>query len=92
MAIQKKGPGFGESKGQSIHFTNSVDPNTQAGRVLHALRQQPMSAAEIQWGLRIAHAPAAVRYLRARGYQITSVKHPRPSGQPIQRYHLIETD
>jgi hypothetical protein len=49
-----------------------------------------MSAAELQWQLKIAHAPAAVRELRQKGYCITSERHPWPGrpGKWIRRYCL----
>ncbi|PXX97358.1 helix-turn-helix domain-containing protein [Halomonas sp. LBP4] len=81
-------------RGQAGANSNSkaqIDPTSHMGRVLAALQQGPMSAAELQWGLRIAHAPAAVRDLRRKGIRIDGRDHPHPSrpGEKIKRYHLV---
>lgn len=91
MIAQTKSPDLGKSQGHALHITTErVKPNTQQGMVLELLRQQPMSAAELQWRLPVADARAVVRSLRGKGYRIEGALHPRPQGRPVQRYHLIE--
>lgn len=100
MAVQIKTPDLRERQGaddavldhRRLACDRRVKSNTQQGMVLELLRQQPMSAGELQWNLPIADARAVVRELRGKGYRIDLVKHPRAKGHPVQRYHLIEMD
>lgn len=89
MTIDVKTPAPARGQAPS-NTTHTVDPTTHAGRVLQALRERPMSAAELQWKLSIAHAPAAVRELRQKGISIDSERHPWPGrpGKWIKRYRL----
>lgn len=89
MTIMKKP---GEQARANSKITSQIDPITHAGRVLAALREGPQSAAELQWGLHIAHAPAAVRELRQKGFSIVTERHPWPGrpGKWIRRYFLVE--
>jgi hypothetical protein len=88
MRGDKKKPGV---ETRAISNTIYVDPNTHAGKVLAALREQPMSNIELIGLLNIAHPPAAVRDLRRAGISIETQEHPHPSkpGEKIKRYHLI---
>ncbi|WP_422730967.1 helix-turn-helix domain-containing protein [Litchfieldella qijiaojingensis] len=88
-----KNPGRGGDRDTSKTLPK-VDANTQQGHVLEALKQRPMSAAELQWSLPLADARAVVRDLRRKGIPITTKKHPDPSrpSRCVQRYHLAETD
>ncbi len=92
MSEPMKKPDRGGSQAISKSLAKP-DTTTQAGQVLEALERQPMSAAELQWGLRIAHAPAAVRDLRKKGYSIVTEWHPHPSrpGKRVKRYRLLES-
>lgn len=71
--------------------SRDILPNTQAGRVLKALRQLPMSSIDLTTALAITHPPAAVRDLRRAGIEIQTREHPHPSkvGEKIKRYHLM---
>ena len=84
----------GRADGEAVSTICSVDPSTQCGMVLSALRSRPMSAAELQWELPIADARAVVRDLIDKGYRIEKHKHPNPNPdarcRTINRYHLIE--
>jgi len=88
MSTDKKKPGV-ESRANSN--TARIKPTTQAGKVLAALREKPMSNIELIWELDIAHPPAAVRDLRGAGIGIETQEHPHPGkpGHTINRYHLI---
>lgn len=92
MSTDMERPGLGEGRVNS-NTTAKPHPSTQGGRVLHALRQQPMSAAELQWRLKIAHAPAVVRDLRRKGFPIVTERYPHPSRprETIKRYRLVES-
>ncbi|WP_141246995.1 helix-turn-helix domain-containing protein [Halomonas salipaludis] len=89
MNIMKKS---GEQTRANSNITSQVEPATHAGRVLVALRAGPQSAAELQRNLEIAHAPAAVRELRQKGFSIVSERHPWPGrpGKWIKRYRLAD--
>lgn len=75
---------------------SKVEPSTQCGMVLSALRRRPMSAAELQWQLPIADARAVVRDLIGKGYHIEKHDHPNPDlaarCRKIRRYHLVEPE
>lgn len=88
MSIYKEKPDLGGGRAISKAVC-TVKPNTHQALVLQALRERPMSAAELQWALPIADARAVVRDLRQKGYRIEKHKHPRASGRPVQRYHLV---
>ncbi|MCL7940696.1 helix-turn-helix domain-containing protein [Halomonas sp. ATCH28] len=68
-----------------------INPTSQKGRVLLALSERAKSSAELQWELRIAHAPSVIRDLRKAGIHIVSESHPWPSrpGKTISRYRLM---
>jgi len=93
MIVQTKVPAPGQEQAPNIK-TLSIDPSTQPGMVLQALRKRPMSTAELQWSLPIADARSAVRHLRNKGITIETRDHPNPSSgsrcKTIQRYHLVE--
>ncbi|WP_110647549.1 helix-turn-helix domain-containing protein [Salinicola peritrichatus] len=93
MRVETKKPGLSPGRAHS-NTVAELDPTTQTGRVLEALRRHPMSAAELQWDLRIAHAPAAIRDLRNRGFTIVTEWHPQPAKPKakIKRYRLVETE
>lgn len=88
MTMDKKKPGVETRAISNAHF---IDPSTHTGKVLAALRKQPMSNIELMWELNIAHPPAAVRDLRRAGIGIETQEHPHPfkPGEKIKRYHLI---
>jgi hypothetical protein len=89
MSTFEEKPDFGGGRATS-NIASKSNLTGQQARVLEALCQQPMSAAELQWELRIAHAPAAIRYLRRRGFCIALEQHPHPCrpGKWIKRYRL----
>jgi hypothetical protein len=68
-----------------------IDPHSQMGRVLEALRQRPMSNIELMGELSIAHPPAVVRSLRRNGIRIDTEEHPNPvfPERKIKRYRLV---
>ncbi|MCL7939156.1 helix-turn-helix domain-containing protein [Halomonas sp. ATCH28] len=72
----------------------TVDPSTQSGRLLQALRRQPLSSYEITLRLHIAHPASPIRDLRKRGHDIRTEHHPHPTrpNERIKRYRLIETE
>lgn len=90
MTGSMKNPGRGDDRDTSKALT-AIDPTTHAGKVLAALRKQPMSNIELMWELNIAHPPAAVRDLRRAGIGIVTQEHPHSSkhSEKIKRYHLI---
>lgn len=93
MSPRKEKPSLGGGRAISNNSCH-IKPNTQQASVLEALRQRPLSAAELQWLLPVADARAVVRDLKAKGFSITTQKHPDPNrpGRRIQRYHLAEMD
>lgn len=89
--MKKPAPARGQANpNNSCH----IKPNSQQALVLEALRQRPLSAAELQWMLPVADARAVVKALKGKGIPITTHKHPDPNrpGRRIQRYHLAELD
>lgn len=97
MTTDMKKPGLVGGRGDRDADSTSckVNPSTQQGMVLSALRRQPMSAAELQWDLPIADARAVVRDLIAKGFRIEKHDHPNPDlaarCRKIRRYHLVES-
>lgn len=97
MTTDMKNPGLVGDRGDGNADSTScnVNPSTQCGMVLSALRLRPMSAAELQWHLPIADARAVVRDLIAKGYSIEKHDHPNPDlaarRRKIRRYHLVES-
>ncbi|WP_282041882.1 helix-turn-helix domain-containing protein [Halomonas alimentaria] len=92
MTTEMKKPGTGESRANRKVSCAKSERITQQDRVLEALKRQPMSAAELQCSLWIADARAVVRDLKAKGIRIEKHLYDRPSGRPIQRYHLVEPE
>lgn len=88
MTTDKKKPGV---ETRVISNAGGIDPSTHTGKVLAALRKQPLSNIELMWELNIAHPPAAVRDLRRAGFAIQTREHLHPfkPGEKIKRYHLI---
>ncbi|PRY70991.1 helix-turn-helix domain-containing protein [Halomonas ventosae] len=96
MTTDMKRPDLEGGRAESNADSTSckVNPSTHQARVLQALQARPMSAAELQWELRIAHAPSVVRELVAKGYRIGKDDFPNPNPdsrcRTIQRYCLAE--
>lgn len=95
MSTDMKKPAPARGRANS-NTTAKLDPTTQQWRVLQALRDRPMSAAELQWELRIAHAPSVVRELIAKGIPVKTLDYPNPNPDTrckvIRRYCLVESE
>lgn len=98
MTTDMKNPGLVGDRGEGGAGSTicKVNPSTQQGMVLSALRRQPMSAAELEWDLPIADARAVVRDLKKKGYRIEPHDYPNPDlaarCRKIRRYHLVESE
>lgn len=83
-----------EQTGANSKCRDTVDPTTQAGRILEALRGGPKSAFELILRLQIADPRPGVKTLRDRGWSIVTEPHPHPSrpNERIKRYRLVEPE